>query len=81
VVTHVGRRPEIVDSVVLQQSLLCCALRYCWYSDKPRLSSAWNDTTGPGALYYDIDNSTHNSTQLTGLGRVYMEKLCPINSA
>ncbi len=54
-----------------------CALRYCWYSDKPRASSAWNDTTGPGALYFDLDNST----QLTALGRVYLEELCPDNSA
>ena len=59
------------------ETLTCGARRYCWYSDLPRLTAAWNATTGPGALYYDLDNST----QLTALGRVYLEKLCPDNSA
>lgn len=48
-------------------------LRYSWWSPQPSVEGSWDDGTGPNALYY----GTGNTTYLTGLGKIYLERLGP----
>ena len=45
--------------------------RYAWWSPQPRNEGSWDSGTGPNALYY----GTGNKTYLTGLGKIYLERL------
>ena len=47
--------------------------RYAWWSPTDK----YEEATGPNALYY----GSGEQTRLTGLGKIYLEKLCPANAS
>ena len=56
---------------MLKPLVTAWVFRYAWWSPQPRNEGSWDSGTGPNALYY----GTGNKTYLTGLGKIYLERL------
>ena len=70
-------RPMLANALgsdkVISCSLNVCMCRYAWWSPEPSHDGFREDGAGPNALYYGHGNKT----RLTGLGKTYLEALCP----